>query len=156
MNTAIRKATQDDAGRLAALLKGIGWFDRFNSADTDELAAQVGERLRQCLADGSHLVLVAENSAGEIIGYSSVHWLPYLFLSGPEGNVSELFVSPSARGQGVGKELLKVMEREARERGCQRMSLINLRHRESYTRRFYLKAGWHERSGAANFIRELT
>ncbi|HKY06803.1 MAG TPA: GNAT family N-acetyltransferase [Candidatus Binatia bacterium] len=156
MNTAIRKATPDDAGRLAALLKRIGWFDRFNNLDVEELAGQVGDRLRQCLADGSHLVLVAETSGGEIIGYGSVHWLPYLFMSGPEGNVSELFVSPAARGQGIGRELLKVIEREARERGCQRMSLINLRHRESYMRQFYLKAGWRERSEAANFIYTLT
>jgi len=32
------------------------------------------------------------------------------------------------------------------------LSLTNLRNRESYKRRFYLKAGWHERSEAANFI----
>jgi GNAT superfamily N-acetyltransferase len=73
-------------------------------------------------------------------------------MSGPEGYVSELFVSASARGQGIGRELLKVIESEARVRGCQRLSLTNLRDRESYKRQFYLKAGWHERSEAANFI----
>jgi GNAT superfamily N-acetyltransferase len=102
--------------------------------------------------DGSHSVFVAEEPAGKIIGYGSVHWLPYLFMSGPEGYVSELFVSASARGQGIGRELLKVIESEARVRGCQRLSLTNLRNRESYKRQFYLKAGWQERSEAANFI----
>ena len=152
MNTAIRKATVDDARKLAVLLKEIGWFERFNTGQVDQLAPQVEERLRQCMADGSHSVLVAEEPGGEITGYGSVHWLPYLFMSGPEGYVSELFVSTAARGQGIGRELLKVIESEARARGCQRLSLTNLRNRESYKRQFYLKAGWHERSEAANFI----
>lgn len=39
--------------------------------------------------------------------------------------------------------------------GCQRLSLINLRRRESYERQFYIKAGWQERAEAANFIRVL-
>ena len=102
--------------------------------------------------DGSHSTFVAEASGGEITGYGSVHWLPYLFMSGPEGYVSELFVRAPARGHGIGRALLKVIESEARARGCQRLSLTNLRNRESYKRQFYLKAGWHERSEAANFI----
>lgn len=152
MNTAIRKATVDDARKLATLLKDIGWFDRFHNGEINELATQVAARLQQCLADGSHSVFVAEEQAGEIMGYGSVHWLPYLFMSGPEGYISELFVSAPARGQGIGRELLKVIESEARARGCQRLSLPNLRNRESYKREFYLKAGWQERSEAANFI----
>jgi GNAT superfamily N-acetyltransferase len=77
-------------------------------------------------------------------------------MSGPEGFVSELFVSEGARGQGVGRELLRVIESEARARGCQRLSLTNLRDRESYQRQFYVKAGWRERAEAANFIYTLS
>jgi GNAT superfamily N-acetyltransferase len=66
--------------------------------------------------------------------------------------VSELFVRESARGQGVGRELLRNIETTARARGCARLSLINLRNRESYMRQFYVKAGWEERREAANFI----
>jgi GNAT superfamily N-acetyltransferase len=154
--STIRKATLDDARQLALLLQGIGWFDRFNSGEVDELAAQVRKRLQQCLADGSHSIFVAEEKAGEIVGYGSVHWLPYLFLSGPEGYVSELFVSAAARGRGIGRELLQAIESEARARGCQRLSLTNLRDRESYQRQFYVKAGWRERSEAANFLYSLT
>jgi len=152
MITAIRRATVDDARKLASLIKGIGWFDAFNTEKVDVLAVRVRARLEQCLVDGSHSTFVAEAPGDEITGYGSVHWLPYLFMSGPEGYVSELFVSASARGQGIGRELLKMIESEARVRGCQRLSLTNLRDRESYKRQFYLKAGWHERSEAANFI----
>lgn len=152
MDFAIRKATVYDAYQLALLLQGIGWFEAFNSGNIDASTARVGAPLRQCLADASHSVYLAETPTGEIAGYSSVHWLPYLFMAGPEGYVSELFVSESVRGQGVGQQLLDAIETEARARGCQRLSLINLRNRESYERQFYVKAGWRERGEAANFI----
>ena len=156
MEIPIRNATLDDARQLAVLLQGIGWFEAFNSGDVENSTARVRARLTQCLADPSHSVFVAEWPAGEIAGYGSVHWLPYLFMSGPEGYVSELFVRESARGRGVGVKLLAIIEAEARARGCQRPSLINLRSRESYQRRFYIKAGWIERADAANFVYSLT
>ena len=155
MDFAIRKAAADDARHLALLLGGIGWFEAFASAPIDTSTARVSARLRESLADASHSVYVAETQAGEIAGYGSVHWLPYLFMAGPEGYVSELFVRESARGQGVGGQLLDAIESEARARGCTRLSLINLRHRESYRRQFYVKAGWQERDTAANFIYAL-
>lgn len=151
----IRKATINDARGLALLLQGIGWFDSFNTGAVDDLIAQVRARLEQCLAGDSHLTLVAEDNAGKIAGYASVHWLPYLFMAGPEGYVSELFVSEAARGKGIGRRLLAEIDKVARGRGCQRLSLINLRSRESYRREFYIKAGWRERGEAANFILSL-
>jgi GNAT superfamily N-acetyltransferase len=154
--TVIRQAKVDDARELALLLREIGWFKTFNQGEIDALAEQVKARLEQCLIDDSHLVLVAENADGKIAAYISAHWLPYLFMSGPEGYVSELFVSADARGHGVGRLLLGTIEQEARARGCQRLSLTNLRNRESYQRQFYSKAGWRERSEAANFIYPLS
>jgi hypothetical protein len=47
--------------------------------------------------------------------------------------------------------LLNAIETEARALGCPRLSLVNLRNRESYQRQFYVKAGWQERTEAANF-----
>ena len=152
MEIPIRKAVFDDAAEIAKLLQGIGWFEAFSSREFEDSVTRVEDRLRQCLADDSHSIYVAESPHGEIAGYGSVHWLPYLFMSGPEGHVSELFVRDDARGQGVGRQLLDIIVAEARSRGCQRLSLINLRSRESYQRQFYVKAGWLERSEAANFV----
>jgi GNAT superfamily N-acetyltransferase len=152
MTVQIREANAQDALQLAELLKDIGWFESFKSEPIEVLTRRVQLHIEQCLADDSHSIFVAEPRDGEIVGYGSVHWLPYLFLKGPEGYISELFVSESVRGQGVGGELLRRIETEARARGCARLSLINLRNRESYMRQFYVKAGWEERSEAANFI----
>ncbi|HEY3168750.1 MAG TPA: GNAT family N-acetyltransferase [Candidatus Binatia bacterium] len=151
----LRKATIEDAEALASLLTEIGWFEVFKNESLEESTQRVRAELELCLADDSHLVCVAQSEEGKIIGYVSVHWLPYLFMRGPEAYVSELVVRDSARGRGVGRRLLQAVETEARSRGCTRMSLTNLRRRESYKRQFYVKAGWTERSDAANFIYQI-
>lgn len=156
MAIQIRKASQRDASQLAELLLDIGWFEALNSKPLETVSRQVESRIKQCLADGSHSIYVAQSAIDQLVGYSSVHWLPYLFMNGPEGYVSELFVRSNARGEGVGKQLLQAVEAEARDRGCARLSLINLRSRESYLRKFYAKTGWEERSDAANFIYRIS
>jgi GNAT superfamily N-acetyltransferase len=155
MAIQIRNASPQDAPELALLLKESGWFELFKNEPIEEASRRVRSHIEQCHADSSHSIFVAGSSDGALVGYGSVHWLPYLFTRGPEGFVSELFVRESARGQGVGRELLQAIEQEARTRGCVRLSLINLRNRESYQRQFYIKAGWEERGEAANFIYRL-
>ncbi len=113
------------------------------------------DHLALCNADDSRLILVAELPSGEVAGYCAVHWLPYLILTGPEGYVSELFIKEEFRGQGVGSQLLETIKAKARDRGCSRLMLLNMRKRESYKRQFYSKQGWEERSEAANFILPL-
>jgi GNAT superfamily N-acetyltransferase len=151
----LRKAKIDDAEQLALLIKEIGWFETFKSESVADSTRQLRAQLERCLVDDSHFVYVAQSDEGTIIGYISVHWLPYLFMHGPEGYISELFIRDAARGQGVGRQLLQAVEAEARSRGCSRLSLMNLRSRESYQRQFYVKAGWVERSEAANFIYQI-
>jgi GNAT superfamily N-acetyltransferase len=147
----LRKATIEDAAPLALLLREIGWFEAFKTESVDDSTRRVRSELELCLADGSHSVYVAQ-FGDRIVGYVSVHWIPYLFMPGPEGYVSELFVRDGERGQSVGTQLLQVITAEARSRGCSRLALTNLRHRESYQRHFYTKAGWTERSDAAQFV----
>lgn len=148
----IRKVRVEDAQPLAVLLQEIGWFELLKNETLAAASRRVKSQLEHCLADNSHSIFVAETADGAMAGYVSVHWLPYLFLPGSEGFVSELFVRDAARGQGIGRCLLQTVETEAQARGCSRLSLINFRNRESYQRRFYVKLGWEERIDAANFI----
>jgi GNAT superfamily N-acetyltransferase len=156
MEFFIRKAQFTDAAGLADLIIDLGWFQHYlGSASNEVIQAQIQQRLLLCLADDSHSVYVAENPDGDIAGYVAIHWLPYLFLPGSEGYVSELFIRESARGQGIGSRLLESVKTEAIERGCSRLSLLNMRRRESYQRGFYAQHGWEERPEAANFILQL-
>ena len=152
---SIRKATMDDVEKLTALVRNLGTFEHMQKESFEQTRAIVERHLALCLRDDSHLVLCAEDEAGEILGYTSVHWNPYLIHTGPEGYVSELFVQDFARGRGVGARLLDEVKQEARQRGCDRLLLLNVRSRESYKRGFYRKHGWIEWEDAAPFVFRL-
>lgn len=152
MTFSIRTASLEDAIPIAGLLRAMGWFARMQAERPEETQRKLKVQLERCLADDSHAVLVAENPAGAIVGYAAVHWLPYLIHAGPEGYVSELFIDETYRGQGIGSALLDAVTALARQRGCARLSLLNMRGRESYQRQFYGKHGWEERPDAANFV----
>jgi GNAT superfamily N-acetyltransferase len=155
-DTTIRPARLADAAGLCQLLRDIGWFHAFEDEAEEQSLARVQRHLELCLAEDSHSIYVAEQIIdGSLVGYTAVHWLPYLILAGPEGYVSELFLSEATRGHGVGAQLLAAVKEEALQRGCVRLSLLNMRTRESYRRGFYVKHGWEERADAANMVLKL-
>lgn len=151
----IRRAQATDAPALAALLRTIGLSAALAAETPEETAERVARHLALCLADESHSVYLAEQLDQGVVGYVAVHWLPYLILGGPEGYISELFLAEEVRGQGIGGRLLDVVVDEARARGCARLQLVNMRHRDSYQRAFYTKRGWLERPDAADFVYSL-
>lgn len=152
MTYTIRSAKFSDCASLADLLRQVGWFEFIKSKSPEEATEHIQAHLAECLADESHSVYVGVDGTGEVLGYVSVHWLAYLFMPGPEGFISELFLRPSARGQGLGAELLETVKTEGIERGAHRLSLLNNRTRESYERGFYQKQGWEERPVMSNFV----
>ena len=155
MSIQIRRAKAEDADGIVEVLKQAG--APVYSMPTPQAATKekVAAHIKMCHADKSHTVYVAENDGGRIVGYVGAHWLPYLFLDGPEGYLSELFIREEYRDQGIGNKLLETVKREARKRGCARLLLLNSRKRESYRRSFYKKHGWTEREEAANFVFNL-
>jgi GNAT superfamily N-acetyltransferase len=154
-SASVRPATASDAPALSALLRELGTFPRLANEPEGTTRERVGRHLGLCLQDTSHRVFVAPDASGRLLGYAAVHWLPYLFLTGPEGYVSELFVHPEARGRRLGNTLLGAVEAEAVARGCARLHLVNFRDRASYRRGFYAKAGWQERPDGASFVKTL-
>jgi len=154
LNAVVRKAGPDDATALTEVLRSVEYFTQLIELPFKEARATVVLALQRDLARDDHLVLLAEDADGRILGYCAVHWLPYLFFEGLEGYVSELFIHESVRGRGVGAQLLEAVKAEARQRGCLRLSLLNGRQRDSYRREFYKKNGWRERD-MANFVFDL-
>lgn len=148
----IREPEAGDIPALAELLASLEAASWTRGMDRIEVERVLSACLRGKTAGVYLRVAEAE---GKLAGYASAHWLPNLILGGPEGYVSELFVAPADRGRGIGGALLEDLEAEARARGCVRLSLLNLRERESYRRGFYAKRGWTERPGAANLIKRL-
>ena len=151
----IRSMTEADASAVAKIIRDLGWFDHFKDESFERSETRIAGLIAQNTQDRSHSLFVAEEQDGEILGYAAVHWLPYLLLKAPEGYVSELFVTAQSRGKGVGAALLQKIRAEATERGCSRLTLINIRTRESYQRQFYKKQGWIERPDDARFVLNL-
>ena len=151
----IRLAVPGDVSAIASILRSLGWFARFEHASVDETQAQIARHLALCQTDDSHVILVAEDTEQSVLGYVAVHWLPYLMLTGPEGYVSELFRHEAVRGRGIGRRLLDAVKDLARDWGCSRLALINMRQRPSYKRSFYRKQGWQESEQAAHFVLPL-
>lgn len=156
LRNSFRYANIDDAEGIAKLIRALALFKAINDLPEAEAVKKVQQDLKMCLSQPeSHSVYVCEDIDGGIEGYTSVHWLPYMILSAPEGYVSELFVHPDARGRGTGAGLLNMVIEEGQTRGCKRLSLLNVKHRESYQRQFYAKNGWREREDMANFVFDL-
>lgn len=151
----IRKAEQEDVPVIAEIIRNLGWFPHAENESPLATQRRVLLHLELCDADDSHTVLVAEDDEGKVAGYVSVHWLPYLMLSGPEGYVSELFVSEDTRGKGVGTALMNDIREFAIIRGCSRLMLLNGRDRSSHERDFYAHLGFEERPEMANLVLPL-
>lgn len=113
----IRRAEPSDGAAIAKILGETGWFSGIDSEPSDRIINRI-DGLMPEVDDVARSVYVAVTGENELVGYTAVHWLPYLFLPGPEGFVSELFVDPTERGQGVGRRLLAAVQVEAKERGC--------------------------------------
>lgn len=155
MSVKVRAAQQEDVPVIADIIRKLGWFPYVDKESPSATERRVLVHLELADADDSHMVLVADDDDGNVAGYISVHWLPYLLLSGPEGYISELFVKEDARGKGVGTALMNDVKEFAIVKNCSRLMLLNSRERDSYERDFYARFGFTERTDMANWILTL-
>ena len=147
----IRNANLKDARAIAELLVNVDDYPNWKELGANKLEQTVQESLDW--KNDERLVFVAELE-GRVVGYAIVYWLNYLFSS-KEGYVSELFIRSDASGQGVGTALLETIKTQAIARGCIRLTLVNLKDRESYRRGFYASRGWEEKSNTVRFALNL-
>jgi N-acetylglutamate synthase-like GNAT family acetyltransferase len=151
MKPNIRQANMNDAPMIANLLANIDDYPHWKALGVAALEATARESL--AWANAERLLFVAEID-NRVIGYAAVYWLHHLF-SAREGYVSELFIRSDASGHGAGTALLEVIKTEAVAHGCHRLTLVNLKDRESYKRGFYASRGWEEKSNTVRFAFDL-
>ena len=149
----VRKAVADDAVAMAKILREIGWSERRNSMPLNEVADPIKYLIENAMNDPEgHTMYVATDEQGEVIGFTNVHWVPFIMLGSVEGYVSDVFVHPSASGKGVGRLLIDTVMEEGRSRDAYRLMLTNGKDKPSYKRGFYKNMGWTERPKVANFV----
>lgn len=151
MKLNIRPAHISDAGMIAELLANIDDYPHWKTLGAEALENTARESL--AWANPERLLFVAEIDK-RVIGYAAVYWLHPMF-SALEGYVSELFIRSDASGHGAGTALLEAIKAEAVIHGCYRLTLVNLKDRESYKRGFYASRGWEEKSNTVRFAFDL-
>ncbi|HEX3035289.1 MAG TPA: GNAT family N-acetyltransferase [Thermodesulfobacteriota bacterium] len=149
----IREAKIEDSEAMATILREIGWSEKRNALPLQEVSEPIAELLQHCQKDKmGHTVLVAVDEQEQVIGFTSVHWVPFIMLGSWEGYISDVFVSPKASGKGAGRMLIETVMEEGKRRDCMRLMLTNGKDKDSYKRGFYKKLGWTERPLVANFV----
>jgi GNAT superfamily N-acetyltransferase len=149
----IRNAVLGNAVRMAEILREIGWSSRRNSLPLEEVSRPIEKLIEHCIKDShAHSMLVAVDDSGAVLGFTCVHWVPFVMLGSWEGYVSDMFVSPEASGMGVGTALIERVIEEGESRGCMRLMVTNGKEKASYKLGFYKKLGWTERPSVANFV----
>ena len=149
----VRKAEIKDAEAMAEILREIGWSEKRNTLPLEEVSKPIEKLINKTISDSDgHTIYVAVDENDVALGFTNVHWVPFVMLGSYEGYVSDVFVSPSASGMGAGTMLIEAVMKEGKERDVYRLMLTNGKEKPSYKRGFYKKMGWTERPKVANFV----
>jgi GNAT superfamily N-acetyltransferase len=138
---ALRRARSADVPALVALLAA----DQLGAArdgmrDNSDLAAY-SAAFQAIDADPAH-ILVAAESAGEIVGTLQLSFLPGLARRGAlRAQIEAVRVAEAARGGGLGAAMMSWAIDEARRRGCVLVQLTTDKSRTG-AHRFYQRLGF--------------
>ena len=143
--TTIRNARTYDAPALAALCGELGY-----PATRRQLVA----RLAAIEAQPATRVLVAEDAAGNVIGWLQVAQSPHL-VDDAVMEIVGLVVTAAAHGSGIGAALVRAAEAWARECGTDRLRVRSRTERER-AHAFYLRAGFERSKTQAVFEKRMT
>jgi len=120
-----------DADQIAGLLKALGY------PKTPDFVRQKMAALSQNAGD---FLLVGEAS-GRVIGVAHLHVAELFHEAGRLGRIMALVVTDHARRSGVGRSLMRSLERLARDAGCVKMEVTSGAHREG-AHAFYESLGY--------------
>lgn len=126
----IRPATAADAPAVAALLTD------FNGEPTDAAAAA----RRMAAMEGTETVLLALRG-GAAVGLCSLRVVPFLSADHPYAEVTELYVAPQHRRQGIARRLMAEAEALARAKGAPAVYLLT-GFRNETAQAFYRSIGY--------------
>ena len=134
-----------DAGDAAAIGRLLYDFNREFDEPTPEPAA-LAERLRQLIAGGDTLVLLAGDGPD---GLAVLRLRAAIWSAGLECYLAELYVAPASRGRGLGRALMEAALSEARARGADTMD-IGVDEPDLAARRLYESLGFSNRVDGAD------
>lgn len=130
MTISIRQASPIDAGAIAPLFDAYRQF--YEQAPDIERA---GAFIRSRLENAESVIFVAEDDA-RMIGFCQLYPTFCSVAAAPILTLYDLFVTPSARTSGAGRQMMLAAENHARASGAVRLDLTtakdNLRAQSLY------------------------
>jgi ribosomal protein S18 acetylase RimI-like enzyme len=136
---SVRRATDIDMAAAGRLMHD---FNR-EFAEPTPPPEIMADRLRQLLADGDTVVLLAGQDP---VGVAVLRLRRAIWSPGLECYLAELYVAPEQRRRGVGRALMEAAVREAREHGAETMD-IGVDEPDLAARRLYESMGFTNRTG---------
>lgn len=134
--TSPRPATLADLDRIAPLFDA---YRQFYEQPAD--LATATQFLRDRLTRGESQILLAEDGAGQAIGFCQLYPVFCSIAAQPIYLLSDLFVTPAARRSGAGRALLLAAERLSAAHGKLRMELTTARTNHT-AQAAYAALGW--------------
>jgi ribosomal protein S18 acetylase RimI-like enzyme len=131
-----RAATTDDVPRL---LEMMGAFNLLEQVPWDE--AKGAPVLRRLLGDPSLGSVRVVEREGQVVGYFVLTWGFDLEWGGRDSFLTEIYLEPLARGQGLGTRMMALIEDEARANGAAAVHLM-VRPENEPAVRLYERAGY--------------
>jgi GNAT superfamily N-acetyltransferase len=132
----IRQAEAGDAGWVGELITELGYPTTVEA---------MTERLAHILSDPDYLTLVADTNAG-VVGVAGARLGRYYEKDGRYAQLLVLSVASTARGRGIGAQLVEAVERWAATNGARDVVVTSALHRaeahDFYERRGYLRTGF--------------
>jgi ribosomal protein S18 acetylase RimI-like enzyme len=137
----VRLADRGDAAVIGQLLYD---FNREFDEPTPALSA-LADRLRQLIEVGDTTVLLGGDGPDGLV---VLRFRAAIWSDGLECYLAELYVTPAARGRGLGRALMEAALSEARARGADTMD-IGVDEPDLVARRLYESLGFTNRVGGA-------
>jgi GNAT superfamily N-acetyltransferase len=135
-SAAIRAATVADAGTIVRLIRALAEFEKL----ADEVRITEADVLRDGFGERPCFECLLAEVDGEAVGFA-LFFANYSTFEGRPGIfVEDLYVAETARGLGIGRQLLARLARLAVERGCPRLDLSVLHWNPA--RGFYDRLGF--------------
>ena len=119
----LRPAQAADAPLIASLIRELAEYEKL----LDECHVTAEALTATLFGERPYAECLIARLGNEDVGFALYFHNYSTFLAKPGIYLEDLYVRPSARGQGVGKALLQQLARTAVERGCGRLewSVLN-------------------------------
>ena len=147
MSFTIRRASHDDKPDWLRMRQGL-WPE----APLEYLALDVDN----LLGDKDSAIFVASNEQGYLVGFLETGLRDYAegCETSPVGYILAWYVDPHVRGRKLGRELIRVAEQWAREKGCQEIASDTWLDNDASIQA-HLKMGYYEVDRLVHFVKRL-